>query len=90
MFVPLVTAPGPETAGGAESPMRWAPRDLAFVLRASNPQADVTASVARTLQALAPQFPIYGVRSMAEVVARSKARTTFTRPCWRSPRSWRC
>jgi len=78
VFVPLVTAPGPETAGGAESDARWAPRDLAFVLRTSSRSADVAASVERTLQALAPQLPIYGVRAMGDVVARSMARTTFT------------
>ncbi len=78
VFVPLVTALGPETVDGGESDMRWAPRDLAFVLRTSARAASVTAGVQRTMQAVAPTLPIYGVRSMADVVVRSLARTSFT------------
>ena len=78
VYLPLVIAPGPAEANGGAGPARWAPRDLAFVVRTSAPRQNVTASIERTLQSLAPTLPIYGVRAMADVVSRSTARTSFT------------
>lgn len=78
VYLPLVTAPGPAAADGGAGDARWTPRELAFVVRSSADPRDVTIPVERTLRALAPGLPVYGVRTMAEVVARSTARASFT------------
>jgi predicted lysophospholipase L1 biosynthesis ABC-type transport system permease subunit len=78
VFLPLVTAPGPAGANGAANGNRWAPRNLAFVVRSRGNSRDVTAGVERTMRALAPALPAYGLRAMENVVARSTARTSFT------------
>jgi predicted permease len=70
IYLPLVTAPGTGN-------VRWMPRELAFVVRSSAAPRDVVIPVERTLRALAPTIPVYGVHAMAEVVTRSTARTTF-------------
>jgi len=76
IYVPLVTAPGPATASGGAADARWAPRELAFVVRGTG--GDVIGAVERTIRDLAPAVPVYGAGSMADVVARSTARTSFT------------
>lgn len=78
VFLPLVTAPGPAAADGGAGATRWIPRQLAFVVRSTAPAKDVMAEVEATLGALAPTIPVYGARSMAAVVRRSTARTSFT------------
>ena len=78
VYLPLVVAPGPATASGGADSTRWTPRALAFVVRSSAAQHDLTLSVERTLRTLAPAVPVYDVQSMAEVVDRSTARTSFT------------
>jgi len=78
VFLPLVTAPGPATAGGGEGPARWAPRNLAFVVRSDAGASDILVPVQRTLRALAPTVPLYAARTLKEVVARSTARTSIT------------
>lgn len=78
VFLPLVTAPGPATRNDGESDARWTPRELAFVVRSSGAGPDVGTAVERIFAALAPALPVYGVRSMADVVSRSTARTSFT------------
>jgi hypothetical protein len=78
VFLPLVTAPGPATADGGVGPARWAPRDLAFVIRSNAGASDVMVPVQRALRALAPTVPLYAARSLEEVVARSTARTSIT------------
>ena len=78
VYLPLVTAPGPAEADGREAATRWTPRALAFVVRSAADPHEVAVAVQRTLAALAPAVPVYGVRTMAEVVARSTSRTAFT------------
>lgn len=78
VYLPLVVAPGPAMANGGADSTRWSPRELAFVVRSSTAPHDVTLPVERTLRTLAPAVPVYDVRSMAEVVDRSTARTSFT------------
>lgn len=78
VYLPLVTAPGPAAADGGAGATRWIPRQLAFVARSTAPAKDVIADVEATLGALAPTIPVYGARSMAAVVRRSTARTSFT------------
>jgi putative ABC transport system permease protein len=77
VYLPLVTAPGPAAANGGAGDARWAPRELAFVVRTSG-RADVMAQVERALHDVAPALPLYGARTMTDVVARSTARTSFT------------
>ncbi|HET7550925.1 MAG TPA: ABC transporter permease [Gemmatimonadaceae bacterium] len=78
VYLPLVIAPGPAMANGGADSTRWSPRELAFVVRSSAAPHDATLPVERTLRSLAPAVPVYGVRSMEEVVDRSTARTSFT------------
>ena len=77
VYLPLVIAPGPAMADGGADSARWTPRELAFVVRGSAAH-DITLPVERTLHALAPTIPVYSVHTMAEVVDRSTARTSFT------------
>jgi len=47
------------------------------VRSAADPR-DVATQAQQTLRALAPDVPVYGVRTMGDVMARSTARTSFT------------
>ena len=78
VYLPLVTAPGPAGADGGPSAARWAPRELAFAVRSAASPSELTTAVERVLRALAPTIPVYNVRSMDELLARSTARTSFT------------
>jgi len=78
VYLPLVTAPGPAAADGGAGDARWTPRELAFVVRSSAAPRDVATPVERAIRALTPTLPVYGVRAMTDVVARSTARTSFT------------
>ncbi|MGH7532372.1 MAG: ABC transporter permease, partial [Gemmatimonadales bacterium] len=77
VYLPLVTAPGPAAPDGGPGGTRWMPLELAIVVRAHGDPVSLAAPVERTLRALAPGVPVYGVRPMAEVVAYSMARTSF-------------
>jgi predicted permease len=78
VYLPLVTAPGPATSRGNSGSARFAPRDLAFVVRKAGRMGDLTDPVERILASLDPGLPVYSVRSMAQVVSRSTSRTSFT------------
>ncbi|MBX6331874.1 MAG: ABC transporter permease, partial [Gemmatimonadaceae bacterium] len=78
VYLPLVTAPGPAARDGGAGAMRWMPRDLTFVVRSAGDPRGLVAPMERTFRTLAPAIPIYGLRPMPEVVARSTARTSFT------------
>ena len=78
VYLPLVTAPGPAGPDGGPSAARWAPRELAFVVRSGTGPREVMTGVERVLRALAPTIPLYDVRSMGELLSRSTARTAFT------------
>src|SRR5690348_7855124 len=78
VFLPLVIAPGNAKKDGSVSDARFAPRQLAFVVKSGSATHDVTAPVERALREIAPDVPVYAVRSMHEVLARSTARTSFT------------
>ena len=77
VFLPLVVAPGAALPSGAADTTRWAPRDLALVVRASGKPGAIMAEVEQVLRTAAPDVPPFGARSMAEVVAASTARTSF-------------
>ncbi len=78
VFLPLVTAPGPAAPDGGAGDARWMPREVAIVVRGTGDPALLTVPVERTLRALAPTVPVYGARTMTQVVARAMARTAFT------------
>ncbi|HET7023938.1 MAG TPA: ABC transporter permease [Gemmatimonadales bacterium] len=78
VFLPLVTAPGPALPDGGAGTRRWMPLELAIVVRAHRDPVSLAVPVERTLRALAPGVPVYGVRPMTDVVASSMARTSFT------------
>jgi len=56
----------------------WAPRDVAFVVRASGDESGLIAPIRRIVAGVAPALPIYAVTPMRAVVTRAEARTTFT------------
>ncbi|HWG53604.1 MAG TPA: ABC transporter permease [Gemmatimonadaceae bacterium] len=78
VYLPLVTAPGPATATGDANAIRWAPRELAFVVRSRSSAHDITMPVERVLQTLAPSVPVYAVHTMRDMLGRSTSRTSFT------------
>ncbi|HET7622823.1 MAG TPA: FtsX-like permease family protein, partial [Gemmatimonadaceae bacterium] len=78
VYLPLVVAPGPAMENGNADTARWSPRELALVVRSTASPNDVVQPVERTLRTLAPSIPVYDVRSMAQIVDRSTARTSFT------------
>jgi putative ABC transport system permease protein len=77
VYLPLVTALG-ATDGDTAGEARWTPREVAFVARSAGDPAMVAARVERAVRAIDPAVPAYGTRVMADVVARSAARTSFT------------
>ena len=72
VYVPLVSIDG--------RGMPWAPRDVAFVIRATGAAdpATLSSGVRRALQAVAPSLPVYRMRPVHELLSASVARTTFT------------
>jgi predicted permease len=62
----------------AAADRRWAPRDLAFVVRSSNDASRVVAASRDILRRHDAGVPIYAVRSMRDVLSAASARTSFT------------
>lgn len=72
VFLPLVTQPaGVDTA-------RFAPRDVAVVVRSAGAPERLAPSIAQTVRALDPEIAMYQARPMNEVVADAEARTRVT------------
>ncbi len=78
IYLPLVTAPGSAAPGGGPGEARFTPREITIVARSAGHPEGIAAAAERTARALAPGVPVYGARSMAEVVAHATARTSFT------------
>ena len=57
---------------------RWAPRDVAFVVRTSGDAAAASGALRESLRALDDSLPLYRVRTLADVVADSSARRWVT------------
>jgi len=70
VYMPLLTL---NAAGKA-----WAPRDVAFVVRASGDETGLIAPIRRIVGGVAPALPIYAVTPMTALVTHAEARTTFT------------
>src|SRR5690348_7025752 len=70
VYMPLLTLNAAGTA--------WAPRDVAFVVRASGEESGLIAPIRRIVAGVAPALPIYAVTPMTALVTHAEARTTFT------------
>jgi predicted permease len=57
---------------------RWAPRDLAIVVRTAGAPSAVTGAIRDVVRTMDPALPIYRVRTLEEVVARASARRSIT------------
>ncbi|HYK11680.1 MAG TPA: ABC transporter permease [Gemmatimonadales bacterium] len=77
LYLPFVIAPGPAAADSGASTARWAPRNVAFVVRTAGPVERVKGAVQRMVSALAPGVPVYDDRAMTSVINQSTARTSF-------------
>jgi len=62
----------------ARADVRWAPRDLAFVVRTEGDPAASTAAVRSVVRELDPTLPVYRLRSLTEIVADASARRSVT------------
>ncbi len=70
VYSPIVT----RSASGAP----WAPRDVAFVVRARGDVSALLPSIRAAVATVAPALPVYRVVAMRDVEQRNAARTTFT------------
>ena len=62
----------------AREDSRWAPRDLAVVVRTANDPGASTGAIRDVVRALDPSLPVYRVRAMADIVAHASARRSLT------------
>jgi predicted permease len=62
----------------AREDVRWAPRDLAFVVRTVGDPSASTAAVRSVIRGLDASLPMYGVRPLSDVVANASARRSIT------------
>jgi len=65
VYCPLLPAP---------SDLRWAPRDLAFVVRTSGDPAAAAGAVRAAIGRLDPSLPLYRTRRLSDLVAQASAR----------------
>ncbi len=70
VYVPLVNV-GPDGTP-------WAPRDIAFVVRATGDAAALTGAVRAAVERVAPALPVFRVTPLAQLVSAAMARTSFT------------
>jgi ABC-type antimicrobial peptide transport system permease subunit len=61
----------------AATDTRWAPRDFAFVVRASGVPTAPAPEITRVLRSVAPAVPLYASQSMTDVMTHARARTSF-------------
>jgi putative ABC transport system permease protein len=57
---------------------RWAPRDLAFVVRSGGDPASATGAIRDAIRQLDPTLPVYRVRPFEDIVVRASSRRYFT------------
>ena len=62
----------------AREDRRWAPRDLAVVVRSAADAGSVLGPVRGVVRRLDPSIPLYRSRTMRDIVAQASARTTLT------------
>jgi ABC-type antimicrobial peptide transport system permease subunit len=56
---------------------RWAPRDLAFVVRSAGDPAGVSGAIREVVRNLDPSVPVYRLQPFADIVAHASARRSF-------------
>lgn len=69
VYTPILPAP---------EDRRWSPRDLAIVVRTTGDPNAVLGGVRQAVRGLDAGLPIYGSRTLADVVSRGLARRSFT------------
>jgi len=57
---------------------RWAPRDIAFVVRTAGDPVAVSGAIRGVVRGLDPSLPLYRIRALADIVAQASARRSFT------------
>jgi putative ABC transport system permease protein len=57
---------------------RWAPRDLALVVRTAGAAGDATRTIRDVIRGLDSSLPVYRIRPLADIVALASARRLFT------------
>ncbi len=62
----------------AREDARWAPRDLAFVVRTEKDPSSSTAAVRSVVRGLDASLPVYRVRLLTEIVTNASARRSVT------------
>lgn len=62
----------------AREDRRWAPRDMAFVVRASANPVAVAQAVRSVVRSLDPSLPVYHLTSLSDVVAHASVRRSLT------------
>ena len=62
----------------AREDVRWAPRDLAFIVRTEGDPSSSTAAVRSVIRGLDASLPIYRVRLLSDVVTNASARRSMT------------
>jgi predicted permease len=77
LYLPVLTVPGTADVASTAG-TRWAPRDVAYVLRTTLEPSTLLASATRTLGRLDSAVPVYASRTMGEVVAHASASTSFS------------
>ncbi|HYM23342.1 MAG TPA: ABC transporter permease [Vicinamibacterales bacterium] len=62
----------------AREDKRWAPRDMAFVVRADADPAAITRLVREAVRGLDPSLPVYRLTSFSDLVAHAEVRRSLT------------
>ena len=62
----------------AHEDTRWAPRDVAFVVRATGDPGGVTRGVREVVRNLDPSLPVYRLTALSDTVAHAAARRSLT------------
>lgn len=62
----------------AREDSRWAPRDLALIVRTAGADAGVAAAVRDVIRRIDASLPVYRVRSLGDIVAQATARREIT------------
>ncbi len=62
----------------AREDRRWAPRDLAFIVRTGGDPSSSTAAIRSVIRGLDASLPVYRVRLLSDVVTNASARRSMT------------
>jgi predicted permease len=62
----------------AKEDPRWAPRDLAVVVRTAGDAVNATGRIRDVIRGFDPSLPVYRIRPLTDIVAQASARRLFT------------